>query len=489
MATPERDRMAETGNDGTVTPLPLGRPSLVADRREPEDAARSRWLPDPEQVWLAARLLSALIFVIWFIAWPIGTTLALRETTGVWNLSFGYSGAVVILALSNALLVFAGGYLLRSSLRLEASANQLGKAVRKFEPSLRADAVRTDINLLGGELDKALVKLAQAEKQIREQVGAIDAAAETLRSGTAQGTDRLARERQALIEATAAMNAEADRFAQALASRSSSDEAAAGVTDIEDKLRRLEAISKVSAEQFASFREAMIESTELLRGGPQGLASELKGGAQSLREAQRALMEESEKLRALIEQQKERADSLGRSLAEQSSKLDKRPSTKNIGGSWRRILDKVESQVAQGPAVTGAASPAASPKPADTPASPAEAARLARMHAFTRRLKTQLFGAPTASEIQRYESGEKQLFLHQLLDKDPIELRARLRAANDSDDSFAAAAEAYLNDFDELLTPIMRQDTAASEAALQDMLRTPFGRLYVAIGTAKGHFV
>ncbi|NNU17138.1 hypothetical protein HK107_12475 [Parvularcula sp. ZS-1/3] len=509
MAEAERDLVDELTD--APAPVETVRATMVADAR-PAPVRRSGWLPDAEQIWTAAKLLSVLILAVWLIAWPIGTTLALRETTGLWKFGLGYSGAVVILALSNSLLVLLGGYLLRASLRLEETASRLGQAVDHFEPAIKADAVRGDLDLLGGELDRALVKLAKAEKQIRDQVGAIDAAAETMRGGTKEGTERLAKERQALIDATAKMNAEADAFATALAARSrkAEEDASSAFPDIEEKLKRLEVVSAQSADQFASLREAMVETNQLFREAPKGLADDLKGGADTLRTAQQALIDESEKLRLLIEQQKTRADSLGRSLAEQSEKLKTRPaepapapaaapapapaakkngSAKNLGGSWRRILEKVENDSAAQPRPQ--AQPRTPPRPVpELPAAktPEEQERVLRMQRFTMAMKAQLFGMPSADEQQRFERGERQLFVGQILANDPVDLRAKLRTTIGKDESFAEASETYLADFDQLLAPVVGDDAASSEVALQDMLRTPLGQLYVAIGTAKGHF-
>jgi hypothetical protein len=466
---------------------------LSASRLDPGPSPSSSWLPSPDRVWRLAQVLAAAILVIWFVAWPIGTTLAHHEATGVWRLGFGYSGAVVILALSNALLVLAGGYLLRAALRLEATADRLGRAAERIEPPLTSEAVRADIKLLGGEVDKALAKLAKTEQQIRAQVDAIDAAADTLSRGANQGTERLAKERQALIDATARMNAEADAFAQALSRRSNEaeGEANASLPKIEEQMKRLEAVSSASAEQFASLREAMVESSELMRQAPKGLAGELQGGADTLRQAQTELLRESEKLQSLIEQQKSRADSLGRTLAQQGEKLKQRGKPKS-GGSWRGILDKVEKEAAEPlirrPAAAAAVSVAPAPAPHPQKELHPEEQRLDRMQRFTMALRAQLLGMPGAEEQQRFEDGERNLFVQELLSADPIELRAQLRATISEDENLAEAAEMFLSDFDQILAPLMTEGPQRSEEALQKMLRSPIGRLYVAIGTAKGHF-
>ncbi len=465
------------------------RPRLIADL--PAMALRDqRWLPNPDKVWLAARSLAAGILVVWFLGWAAGSSLATREITGLTRITPGYSGAVVILAFTNSLLVLAAGYLLRSALRLEATAESLGQTVRNIEPALKSDAVKSELDMLGGEVDSAILKLAKAEKQIREQVGAIDAATETLHAGTTQGTERLAKERQALIDATKAMNSEADNFARALAERSKNAQnaASAELPNIEEKLQRLESVSKESAEQFASLREALAESSTLLREAPAGLAGELKSSTDTLRQAQQDLINESEKLSKLIDQQRDRADSLGRSLALQSEKLKKRQpvsASKNLGGSWRRILDKVEEQVGTSePLLTQPKPGNGKPQPEKSP----EETRLDRMTRFTLALKAQLFGMPTKHEQQRFEDGERQLFTKQILEHDQIELRARLRATIENDDSFAEASENFLTDFDALLAPVMSDDSTDDDT-LQTLLHSPMGKLYVAIGTAKGHFV
>ncbi|MEM1379696.1 MAG: hypothetical protein AAGH41_03630 [Pseudomonadota bacterium] len=487
--------------DDDTPPLRAGREERVSTPRTPNDtpetgnplradpitepSSRARWLPDPEQVWLAARILGVLVILVWLIAWPIGMTMAASETTGTFTLRFGYSGAVVILALTTAVLIVVGGYCLRAGLRLEATADRLRQAVRSIEPNLRADALREDVNVLGGEIDRALGKLVDAERQIREQVGAIDAATETMREGSGAATDRLAKERRALIDATSAMNAEAEAFATALASSSqkAQADAAALAPDLDQKVERLEKVSSESASQFEALREAMAESLELLRERPAEMASDLKDGADTLRAAQDALIAESEKLRALIDQQKERADLLGRTLAEQSAKLTRRrEATKSMGGTWRRILDKVEQEApAQQPAPVTAKHDAIS-------VSDDERARLQRLHQYTLSARSQLFGAPDEDTIARFRSGDHQIFIRDILSREKMEVKARLALAMDADAAFASEAETFLTDFDALLAPLVDGEPAETEAALNEMLGSPMGKLYVITGRARGHF-
>jgi hypothetical protein len=470
-------------DDMTATAEPNPSPEDRGITAEPRyERAHTRWAPDPEQIWQVARILSGAILLVWLIAWPIGTTLANRETTGIWNIGFGYSGAVVILALSNAALVLAGGYLLRAALRLEATADRLGDAVRGIEPHFRSDGLRTDVAALGGEVDRALERLARVEQQIRKQVGLIDAASEAIRHSASQTTDRLARERQALIDATSAMNGQAEEFAKVLSSPQSTSS-----PELTARLENLEAMAKDSGEQFASLREALAEQAELLRRAPQETADR---AAAASKDAQAALIEEGEKLRALIEKQKERADSLGKTLAAQNDRLtQKRESVeKSVGGSWRRILDRVEKNGREDQEPAAKPQPSRAPQAQPTPTGTEEEARIRELHKITRSIKIALFGEPSRTEAERYAAGEWHLFVQQILARDDIELRARLRAGIERDQAFADLAETYLSTFDQLLAPIMNSDPEASEASLQDMLRAPLGKLYVLIGTAKGHF-
>lgn len=484
------DEPGDEDADDSREPVHIGlaarRPDLVADPR-PEEPRRPRWVPDPDQVWLAARILSVGILLVWLIGWPVGMSLAESTTTGVVSIRFGYSGAVVILALTNAALILGGGYLLRASLKLEATAARLGQTVKQLGPSLRQETIREDVNVLGTEIDRALGKLMEAERQIRAQVGAIDAATATMQEGSGRVSEKLARERQALIDATAAMNAEAEAFASALAesSQRARDEASATAPDLDDKVRRLEDVSNANAEQFEALRAAMADSLERLREEPQALAHELKDGAESLREAKASLIEESEKLRSLIEQQKSRADTLGRTLAEQSAKLSKRREQpgRNLGGSWRRILDKVEKDTAEDPRPL-----VAKPAAADIPVTAEERERLARIHAFTLNVRRQLFGEPAAEDVQRFEAGDQLLFVRDLLARDQDELKARFTLAVSSDGAFAQDAESFLADFDTFLAPLVDGDPDTADAALGEMLASPLGQLYVLTGTATNHF-
>jgi len=468
--------------DENVPPSPMDRalgpnPGDLTAERLDEKPRRARWLPNPEQVWRSALIMAAATLLVWLIAWPVGTTMAEMENTGLFRLRFGYSGAVVILAITNAGLILAGGYLLRASLRLEATADRLGAAVQSIEPNLRAETLKDDVALIDGEIDRALGKLATAEQQIRDQVGAIDAVTTTMAQGSGHASTRLAEERKALIEATSAMNAEAEAFADALTKRAQQarDEASAAMPVLDEKVERLEKVSTESAEQFEALRQAMAENLALLKEQPGSMATELKDGAASLREAQQALLEESQKLRTLIDQQKNRADSLGKTLAEQSVRLNKkRELTNNLGSTWKGILNRVETKPAP---VTNA-----------VPITDEERRRLDRLQKFTLAARAQLYGSPAPSEVQQFEEGDRQVFLRDLLARDSEETKARLKLAFDADAPFADQAENFLTDFDQLLAPVMDGEPEATEAALSDMLRSPLGQLYVLTGTAKGHF-
>ncbi|MEE4210064.1 MAG: hypothetical protein V2I43_12440, partial [Parvularcula sp.] len=251
---------------------------------------------------------------------------------------------------------------------------------------------------------------------------------------------------------------------------------------LDEQIRRLEAVSRESSERLEALNATMKESADNLANAPRALAEGVENSTRSLKTAQQELLEESERLRGLIEQQRQRADLLGKNLAAQTEKLGKkREPSKTVGGSWRRILDKVERQVR--------AADDPSPEEVKVQGTPEERARLAHLHAFTLRLKQQLFGEATRDELDRFEAGQKLLFAQQILGHDQIELRARLRHAVNDDSAFADAAADYLTEFDRLLAPIMASDPVGAEAALQDMLRSPLGQIYVLIGTTLGHFV
>ncbi|MEO1040977.1 MAG: hypothetical protein AAFX52_01675 [Pseudomonadota bacterium] len=454
---------------------------MFDDEDHNDGAPQPRWLPDPNQVWIAARVLAAAIVLVWLVAWPVGTTLAHLQSTGVLRIGFGYSGAVFILALSNAGLVLAGGYLLRAALRLEATADKLGDAMRRIEPTIRVEAMRADVENLGGEVDRALAKLASAEQQIREQVGAIDEATAALQEGSTASSARLAEERQALIEATNAMNEEAEAFAVALADRNAKGEEA--FPNIEQQIGRLETISERSAGQFAALQKTMEEHTATSEATTASKDDDMPVDAGSLGDAQRALIEESQRLRELIEQQKNRADHLGRSLAEQNDKLAQREGASgSLGNSWRKILDTVERQVF--PDIGASQDPSAEA----VDATPDERARMMRMYRFTMTMRTSLYGVPSHQDLDRFEAGERQIFTKQLLNGDQAVLKAKVEQGLKDDPGFRAAADAFLADFDDFIGPIMAGDSSKAESALQDMLRSPLGQLYVRVGTARGHF-
>ena len=471
---------------------PVATASQGAARPEPSVPASA----EARRTWRAAKILSGGILGAWALGVPVGTMLAGAEQTGRFGFALGYSLDGLLLAGTSAGLVLAGGYALAAGLRLEDSAERLRRAALGFAAPAgpHGAAARGEIDALNAEIDRALERLAGAERLIRAQVEAIDKAGATLERGASESTERLAAERQALMSATEEMNKEADAFAEAIEARSraateageaTGQRISAAETQLDAQVGRLEAVSARSLERFESLAHTMEGRADALaaQAEQQGeTAARIGDNASALAKAQVELQAQAQRLETLIRDQRRRADRVAKTITDQTARLARlgkpEPAAKARRGSWRDILSAVERTLPGG---------VADEAPSDERDAAAAMDRLIeRMHRFSLTLRTQLYGGPAADDLARFERGERLLFVREMLEEDAGALRAKVAAEAERNAVFGQAVTEFLGDFDALLEPVSGE--AGSDEAMAEYLRSPLGRLYVLIGTATGRF-
>ncbi|WOI54130.1 hypothetical protein [Parvularcula sp. LCG005] len=371
-----------------------------------------------KQIWTATKILAGGLLIAWLVAWPIGTTMVHQATTGTFAIRLGYSGEVFLLAISSAALILGAGYAVSAGARLEAAAQRLHKTFSGMgEGSAfpQSAAARAQISALNAEIDTAIGRLAEAESLIRQQVRAIDNASSALESGTVKSTERLEKERRALMDLAEEMNQEAERFAEKIAERSNMSAAEQGSyearivdkeRELSSQLQRLEAVSAKSLDRFEQLASAMEDRSENLTSAnaeaterQSAIANRIDENAKRLSTVQTELAEQSARLEALIKDQRKRADRLAKIVTEQAGRMSATPSRNEapapenetaVGANrrrlaWRDILATVEEalpgqddatvapQRAAAPVAPAAAKPAPVAKaaaPAPQPAAP-----------------------------------------------------------------------------------------------------------------------
>ena len=480
-AAPASDARAEAGASEAGLPSAAGTPT-----------APSSGALEAAQTWRAAKLLSGGVLGAWAIGVPVGTMLAGAQATGSLSFALGYSLDTVLLAGTTAGLVLAGGYALAAGLRLEDSAERLRRAALGFAApgGPHGAAARGEVAALNAEIDRALERLAGAERLIRAQVAAIDEAGMRIEAGAKGGAQRLETERQALLTLTEEMGREADAFAQAIEARSRAAADAGADTRVQiekaesrldDQVGRLEAVSARSLERFESLAHAMEGRSDALasQAEQQGeTAAKIGENTAALARAQMELQAQSQRLETVIREQRRRADRVAKQITDQTARLTRlgrrEPAPVRRRGSWRDILSAVERSLPGQDAAE------------ERDAAAAMDALIERMHRFSLTLRTQLYGGPAADDLARFERGERLLFVRQLLEEDGDEVRGKIAAETQRNAVFAQAVAEFLGDFDALLEPVSGEENA--DEAMAEYLRSPLGRLYVMVGTATGRF-
>jgi len=171
----------------------------------------------------------------------------------------------------------------------------------------------------------------------------------------------------------------------------------------------------------------------------------------------------------------DRLDELARELAARRAEAaranlagpDERPKDK----SWREILAAMDED--GGP----------------TPKETTGAATRRRKRALERGsydLEKRINGEPSREAVSRYEGGQRDVFAVRLLSEGESELKARVADLAGADADFLAAVRTYLTDFDAMMEIGAERDEA--EKTLEAFLNSAFGRVYMILGSAVGHF-
>jgi hypothetical protein len=459
-----------------------------------------------ETVQRSTRLAAIALFLAWFVLWPVGTTLAGLESSGTFQIRFGYDAAVPILAITTAALVWAVGWILAVGMRLEESARQYTMNIAQGASFPQTDAARAQVDALNAEIDQALSRLADAESLIRQQVRAINSAGSAIESGATRSTERLESERKALMELAEEMNREAERFAETIAERTKmnvgeQENMEARLADKErelsSQLERLEAVSAKSLDRFEQLASAMEDRSTSLQSAnaeaterQSAVASQIEENAKRITSMQSELAAQSARLETLMKDQRRRADRLAKILTEQAGRLPARPAdepgetaTSRRRVPWKDILATVEERI---PSPIKGRNVIAVPPSGAEPVPDAMDRLINRIHNFSLVMLTQIYDGPNHAELDRFERGERQLFAKSLLERDGDDIRQRVRQEVDRNPVFRERVDEFLRDFDTLLEPLSAED--GGEEAIETYLASPIGRLYVITGSAVDHF-
>lgn len=476
------------------------------------------FVPTARGIWLGTKILAGGLTASWLIAWPIGMTLVHRAQTGTFAIQLGYGPDMLFMALATVGLILGGGYALAAGVRLEAAAQRLTTSMSSLGAGvfpLKGAGGQPHLKALNAEIDQALEKLAEAESVIRQQVRWLDSTTSAINTGVMASTDRLEAATKTLMAQTEEVNREAERCAETIAEQTRLASDASDTmgerldqksNELDSQLQRLETVSTRSLERFenlagmmedrsASLVNVSAETTER----QSAIASQLDDNQQRLEAAQDNLLAQSERLEGLIRDQRRRAEKLAKVVTDHSSRTTAAPTAPlqsdgagRQGRSWRDILATVEGALPKHSAERAPA-PARAPSPpiaairsgAPDGPRPSDIDRLVvRVQNFSLVLQTQLFGGPTHDELDRFENGERQIFVRALLEHDPESLKNRIRAELSKNDVFSQRVHEYLSDFDALLAPL----ASGGEEAIEAYLAAPVGRLFVLVGEAADHF-
>ncbi|ADM08271.1 hypothetical protein PB2503_00952 [Parvularcula bermudensis HTCC2503] len=514
------------------TVIPLTAPerswSTAPLAEEAEGPHGAPWTGASRRLWTSAKITAIGLVLLFLIGWPLGTALAHFQATGLWRLRLGSTISTLPWLLTVSILVLALGYAGAIALRLERAASRLTAGIARGGDDIGA-AARHQVTALNDEIDRALARLADAERLIRHQVAAIDNAGAAIEKGAAAGTQKLSEEREALLALAEDMNATADQVAEKIAEKTqaaneaqsaSSAQWQAQERELDQQIKRLEAISTESYARFEALADAMEEQRATDAAAQQeGRAAEterrhavVESHVDKIAAAQTALKEQSSRLEELIAEQRARADRLAAAIsahAERLGTVDLPPSPETTpdtdqgwaprAKSWKAILTGVKAQqempseslsLPPPPSAPLAleteepAPPAAPSPPQDDPAPVAADLLercLLRAQNYSLALQTQLFGSPSKDDLRRFEKGERHLFAKMLNARDKTLLKARITAELDSNNVFRGRSLAFLRDFSLLVEAL--PEAAGNPDIVESYLNTPLGQLYVLIGS------
>lgn len=307
------------------------RPSIAlraARRRENERVGRRLWS------WSLVLAGFALTLPFAWLAAEIAGYLAVRGSLEGWRPNPPVSGVPLTVLLAG-LILFAG-YAGRQFFRAVDFAAEIAEAAERLtraprpavDPSSsRAVAAMNDeVADLNRNIDGALTRLAEVESMIRRQVGAIDEASQALSGGASEATDKIASERDRLMQLTETMNAQADAFAAAIADKArmaaeaaklSDADIASAETDMGSRIKRLEEVAGTALRSFKALTDALGDQSSRLEQSTDAAERAAKAAVERLdaqnarvSEARRKLTDENERLQTLIDEQRTRAERL-----------------------------------------------------------------------------------------------------------------------------------------------------------------------------------
>lgn len=109
-----------------------------------------------------------------------------------------------------------------------------------------------------------------------------------------------------------------------------------------------------------------------------------------------------------------------------------------------------------------------------------------QMQSFMVEIETRLYGRPETDKLVRYKNGERNIFANELLRRDDMEFRRKLKAEVDRNEVFERAVFDFLANFDALLEP--DEDGDDADGLIDDYLGSPLGQVYVLVGGALDYF-
>ncbi|MCI5043952.1 MAG: hypothetical protein MRY72_04585 [Aquisalinus sp.] len=309
-----------------------------------------RWNRRASLVQLGFRIAAFAFLGCFLLGWPIGTSLAEWNQTGVPRFRLGFTMPVFFYMVTIPILIFVIGHILSLGLRMAGKAEDLEVSTASLlKPDVTAaqnvrivgTAVRGQIDSLNVHLDEALGKLASVESMIRQQIKAIDSAAEAMQNASDNNTGRVASERDQLMQLTEKLNQEAEKFAEAIAekarlglesSETANSRIAGAEIDLENRLTKLEETAAKALTAFESLATTMQEQESAVSRSTarlDSLASSADGKSSYLRHllqenaehiiaAQQQLEADGERLEQLIQDQRGRADRLAEAVSLQT---------------------------------------------------------------------------------------------------------------------------------------------------------------------------
>ncbi|NHK27821.1 hypothetical protein FF098_007905 [Parvularcula flava] len=109
-----------------------------------------------------------------------------------------------------------------------------------------------------------------------------------------------------------------------------------------------------------------------------------------------------------------------------------------------------------------------------------------QMQSFMVEIETRLYGRPDTDKLMRYKNGERNIFANEILRRDDMEFRRKLKAEVDRNEVFERAVFDFLANFDALLEP--DEDGDDADGLIDDYLGSPLGQVYVLVGGALDYF-